>query len=838
MKFWTLGCVSLAAIATALPTHAQTQSPATAETETSDDSSGLAEIVVTAQKRSENIQDVPIAITSVSGDSLAEKGITDIASIGGQAPNVTLRNSAAFGGSSSILVSYIRGIGQNDFAFNVEPGVGLYVDGVYLARNIGANADLLDLDRVEVLKGPQGTLFGRNTIGGALNIVTRDPGDEWRVRGEITTGRFNRIDVRGAIEAPLSNTLALGLAFSTKHRDGWQKRIPYTGPTDGNPIFLLATGGTTGGPPNTNTDESTYFPVTALDRPNRSGNQNQTSFRAKLVWEPSDRLKVRLIGDYQNVDQQAAPFSLLRVEQQAYVAIYNTCITGVPAIYAGVAALTGFPGIPTLCTSPRGNPASPTGVRPSLGSEAGQHLPYDSRYVIRNADGSINPNLSYASGANYDKLDAYGINGQIEFNLTESLQLKSITAYRHLNSKFGADIGGAPFSALNPTFADRANQFSQEVQLVGDFMDSRWKFVLGGYYFHEYGSHDDGVPFTGGLIQIWSPNNRYDSKAYAAFTHNNIEIIPDLLGITLGARYTSEKKRFTGAQRDENAFAAQLFGIPPFAFPNNDIYQLYPLGEDRQSFNNFSYRVGAELQAARDIMIYASYATGYKGGGWTTRLQAPTFVAPTFGPEKAKTAELGIKSMFLDRRVRLNLAVFNTDYDNIQLTFQQGVSPVTANGGNGRIRGFEAELNSQLTPKWSLDASAGYLDAKYKSILPGILLTGSEAFVNTPKYTAQVGTSYQIDVGSGSVTPRVDWTYASKSFNDEANTVDLLTKSHSFFNGSLTYKFPNEKFEIQAGVTNITNERVIVSGYTNAQAIYSATYNRPREWFLTLRIQN
>lgn len=281
-----------------------------------------------------------------------------------------------------------------------------------------------------------------------------------------------------------------------------------------------------------------------------------------------------------------------------------------------------------------------------------------------------------------------------------------------------------------------------------------------------------------------------------------------------------------------------MFGIPPFAFPNNDIYQLYPLEEDRQSFNNFSYRVGAELHATRDIMIYASYATGYKGGGWTTRLQAPTFVAPTFGPEKAKTAELGIKSMFLDRRVRLNLAAFNTDYDNIQLTFQQGVSPVTANGGNGRIRGFEAELNSQLTPEWSLDASAGYLDAQYKSILPGILLTGSEAFVNTPKYTAQVGTSYRIDIGGGSVTPRVDWTYASKSFNDEANTVDLLTKSHSFFNGSLTYKFPNEKFEIQAGVTNITNERVIVSGYTNAQAIYSATFNRPREWFLTLRVQN
>lgn len=838
MKLWTLGCVSLAAIAIALPAHAQTQLPAAAEAETPQGSGGLEEIVVTAQKRSENVQNVPIAITAVTASSLAQKGITDIASIGGQAPNVTLRNSAAFGGSSSILVSYIRGIGQNDFAFNLEPGVGIYVDGVYLARNIGANADLLDLDRIEVLKGPQGTLFGRNTIGGALNIVTRDPGHEWKAKAEVTTGRYNRIDFRGAIDAPLSDTLRLGIAFSTKHRDGWQSRIPYTGATDGNPIFLLATNGATGGPPNTNTNEALLFPVTRFDTPSRSGSQNQTSVRAKLVWEPSDRLTVRLIGDYQNVDQQAAPFSLLQVNQQAYVAIYNTCITGNPGIYAGVAALTGFPGIPTLCTTPRGNAASPTGIQPALGSQAGRHLPYDSRYVLRNADGSINPDLSYASGANYDKLDAYGLNVQVDFNLTDDLKLKSITGYRHLNSAFGADIGGAPFAALDPTFADRENQLSQEVQLNGKIMNGRWNFVLGGYYFHEYGSHDDGVPFTGGLIQIWSPNNTYDTKAYAAFMHNNIEIVPDLLGITVGARFTHEDKSFTGQQRDENAFAAKLFGIPPFAFPNGDIYQLYPQVLNKQKFNNFSFRVGAELHPTRDVMVYASYATGYKGGGWTTRLQAPVFVAPTFGPEKAKTGELGIKSMFFDRRVRLNVAAFQTNYDNIQLTFQQGVSPVTANGGNGRIRGAEAELNAAPTSAWTLDASVGYLDAKYTSILPGVLLTGAERFVNTPKWTVQAGTAYKLPLGGGSLTPRIDWTYAGKSYNDEANTELLATQAHSFFNGSMTYHFPNDRMELQAGVTNIFDKRVIVSGYTNALAIYSGTFNRPREWFLTLRIQN
>ena len=118
------------------------------------------------------------------------------------------------------------------------------------------------------------------------------------------------------------------------------------------------------------------------------------------------------------------------------------------------------------------------------------------------------------------------------------------------------------------------------------------------------------MPFTGGLIQIWSPNNTYDTKSYAAFIHNNIDVIPDRLGITLGARYTHEDKSFTGTQRDENNFAGQLLGLPPFVYPDpTDIYRLYPLGLNKQKFNNFSYRVGAEYKFSRDVMLYASYAT-------------------------------------------------------------------------------------------------------------------------------------------------------------------------------------------------------------------------------------
>jgi iron complex outermembrane receptor protein len=837
---------SLIALAVASPAVAQVTAP---EGETSPDA--LQDILVVAQKRSENVQNVPIAITAVSADMATAKGLTDIQSIGNQSPNVTLRNTASFGGSGSILVSYIRGIGQNDFAFNVEPGVGVYIDGVYLARNIGANVDLLDLDRIEVLKGPQGTLFGRNTIGGALNIVTRDPGDEWKFEAEASTGSFDRIDFRGVVDAPLiPGVLESSFAISTKHRQGYQKRVPYTGDTANNPILLFATGGAFGGSANGNTDGANLFPVAGREsNGDRSGNQNQTAFRAKFVFTPSDRLKFRLIGDYLNIDEQAAPFSLLRVEQTQYVALYNACITGNQAAINAVGALGGG-NAAAVCNSVRGNPGSIAGTQPALSTQAGLHLPYDNRYVYRDASGNFDPDFSYASGSNFSRAENVGVNFQIEYDLNDDTQLRSITAYRHLNSAFGVDIGGAPFAALNPTFADKENQLSQEVQLVGSFWDKRWKYVLGGYYFHEYGSHVDGVFFPAGLLQIYAADDRYDTKSYAAFIHNNVDVIPDVLGLTLGVRYTKENKQFTGGIRDENAFGVKFLNLPASGLPGGptDIYRLYPIGLNKLSFNNVSFRVGAEVHPTRDVMIYASYASGFKGGGWTTRAGFP-FVdftptgivpssAPTFGPEKAGSYEMGFKSTLLDRHLRINGALFQTDYKNIQLTFQNGITPVTANGGNGRIRGAELEVNSAFGG-FNIDASLGYLETKFLSILPGVALVGFEEFVNSPKWKAQLGGSYKLDLGNGgSITPRLDWYHQSRSFNDEANTVDLVTQAHSIFNGSLRYVFPDENLELQLGVTNIFDKRVAQSGYTNGQAIYAATFNRPREWFLTFRVRN
>src|SRR5580700_6735856 len=187
----------------------------------------LEEIVVTAQKRTENIQNVPIAITAFTAETLKSKGLSDIHSLSNLTPNVNLDGGAPFSGDTSVLSASIRGIGQDDFAFNLDPGVGVYLDGVYLARTIGANQSLLDVDRIEILKGPQGTLFGRNTIGGAINIVTHTPGEESKISGSMTFGQFNRHDVLLTADMPISSNVLTTVSVSSQTREGYQNVIAY-----------------------------------------------------------------------------------------------------------------------------------------------------------------------------------------------------------------------------------------------------------------------------------------------------------------------------------------------------------------------------------------------------------------------------------------------------------------------------------------------------------------------------------------------------------------------------------------------------------------------------------
>ena len=803
--------------------------PVTVSPDPDQESTGgqLAEVVVTAQKRAENIQDVPIAITAYSESDLRTKGITDIGGLSRLTPNVNLDTGSPFSGSNSVLSASIRGIGQDDFAFNLDPGVGVYVDGVYYARTVGANQNLLDVERIEILKGPQGTLFGRNTIGGAISIVTRTPGDQLAVDAQVTGGSYNRRDVAVMADLPIADTLLSTVTFSSQYRDGYQRRIPY--PETGyvsDPVGALHSSGTE-----------------AFDT---QGGQNEQVLRAKLQWKPSDALTGTFSADWTHTNQPSTASTVLDTitsgPQAVFGAIYNACLLGISFA----------PTAPLVC-----------GTRNTVNTPLWQANlnPATTRLLYGPAvTNTGNIDTTYATGQNFDKLDSYGLAMTFDLKLNQNYTLRSITGWRRLHWSSGLDADGSPINFFELSFAEGQHQISEELQLIGDLLDSRLKLVAGLYYFNEGGYIHDFVTFGGGLLQIDGPNS-LDTTSYAGYLHLDYKVT-DQLGITLGGRESEDRKEFIGGQQDLNNFFYKISGCYPYnasasligapanltcqqalGFPNpNNPLQMYPLGENHQNFNEFTPTAGIQYHFNPDLMAYLSYAKGFKTGGWTTRLTAPLppgSPAQSFGPETDNTYELGLKSEWLDRRLIVNAAMFYSKYDGIQLTYQLLTSPVTQNAGNAAIKGFELEVQSVVTDHFSLSSSVGYIDAYYTQISPFAIATTGPVLPKTPRWKAALSPDVHTRIGNGgTLRLGVDYTFTSSMFNDVQNTALLSRPNVSMIDSSVSYVSPSGKVTFAIGGSNITDKRYITTGQPQfAGGVVFGTYNAPREWYATFGVK-
>jgi iron complex outermembrane receptor protein len=839
------------------------------------------ELIVTSQKTAQNIQNVPIAVTAVSSAMLQTKGINDVAKLSAIAPNVTLDAGTPFSGSDTVLAAYIRGIGQNDFAFNQDPGVGVYIDGVYLARSVGSNTTMLDVDRVEILKGPQGTLFGRNTIGGAISIVTRDPGHDFLFRGEVTTGQFSRFDAKVTADLPINDKVLSSISFSEERRNGWQRRIPFNPvnlapfSTSAGPFANIPDCGAVGQPCAIVYDTTRQFPASGYQSSERPGGINQWSARGKLLFLPTDNLRVTLTGDYTFVDQPASANTAINIDPNAAAlgGLYNACISVPAGLVSGVCDM------PRLNVSPVPTPVPPLpaiGGANVDGNPNNNRLPWDSRFETHNI------NTTYETGNSFSKLKSWGVSGVIDYNFG-SADLKSITAYRALHWRSGMDLDGSPLSILEPSFDMPQHEFSQELQLTGKAISDRLDYVFGGYYFYEAGHLHDYVIFPAGLLMIDGPNDLW-TKAYAIYGHLNFKVT-DLLSLTAGGRYTWERKRFEGHQTDDNGLSYKASGCFPPGMPNNlgappsltcqqvlgfpdptQPYRYYPPGIQHLNFDNFSPTLGIELHPNSDIMVYGTYSKGFKTGSWTTRLSSPhpTYDASLhFDPEHATSEEVGVKSEWFDRHLRVNLAGFHTDYKGIQLNSQIGISPTLVNAGDARIWGAEVETEAVFGGGLSLNTAFGYTDAAYTFLAPGVgdngfTLTlnscparkpaGSALRVNgvqdgpcdlpkTPKYKFYMGPQYVADLnGHGQLQFNLDWTHTSKLYNDLGNTYELRRLSTDMLNASVTYKAPSGHWEAAVGATNLTDERYITSGqWQGGASVVDAVFSDPREWYATFR---
>jgi len=811
---WLAGAVS-----TVLPLSAFSQTATVA------DSGTLEEVIVTAEKRVENIQDVPIAITAFSESDLRAKGIVDIHSLSTLTPNVNLDEGSPFSGSNSVLSASIRGIGQDDFAFNLDPGVGVYVDGVYYARTVGANQNLLDVERVEVLNGPQGTLFGRNTIGGAISIVTRTPGDQFAAQAQVTGGSFDRRDVAVMVDIPLADNLLSTFTFSNQFQDGYQKRIPYPSPTPyvSDPVGALHSSGTE-----------------AFDT---QGGTNQQVGRAKFLWKATDAVTATLSLDWTHTNQPSTANTVLATNvagpTAVFGAFYNACLLGIP--FAPTAAL--------VC-GPRGVVGTPL-WQANL-NPATTRLLYGPAVV-----NTGNIDTTYANGQNFDKMNAYGGALTVDWALDPAFTLRSITGWRALHWTPGFDADGSPIDFFELSFAEGQHQISEEVQLIGDLLDSRLKLVGGLYYFNEGGYIHDFVTFGGGLLQIDGPNS-LETTSYATYFHADYKIT-DALGITLGGRESVDHKTFEGGQQDLNQFfykisgcyppgaSGALVGAPPalscqqaLGFPNpNNPNQVYPFGVNHQNFNEFTPTAGIQYHFDPDLMAYASYAKGFKTGGWTTRLTAPLppgSPAQSFGPESDQTYELGLKSEWFGKRLLLNAAAFYSLYDQIQLTYQISTSPVTQNAGNATIKGLELTEQSRLGDHFSLNGSVGYMDAYYTSLNPAAAAFTGSVLPKTPKWKVSVSPDVHTILSNGAtLRAAVDYSHTSHMFNDVQNTPLLARPDVDMVNASTSIVSPNGKLTFTIGGMNIGDKRYVTTGQPQiAGGVIFGTYNPPREWYATL----
>ena len=713
----------------------------------------LTEVVVTAQFRAQKLQDTPIAITAVNAALLESRNQNSLADVTAQAPNVNLRETGgAFGPGMS---ARIRGVGQADFDPAFEPGVGISIDDVYYSSLTGANFDLLDLDRVDILRGPQGVLGGRNSEGGAVKLYSQKPKGDDSGSIRATYGSRNLLDFRATGDVALTDTLSLRVAGVSKKQDGYVSRIDYACANPGTAIPNQAPQGDC--------------------KLGNEGGKDYSAGRAALRWLASDDVEINLTADLTLDKSESAAIVLQAVNPAAGGALFTNTY-GVPYTSAFIPAdaYTSY--------------ASFSALRP------------------QNLIGPPNPlagtTLSFSPNTN---TKVWGTNLTADWKLSDSMAVKSITAYREFDSRWSEDNDVSPLSGSLGAEHLYNHSFSQELRLNGTV--SLVDYTLGGYYFNQtttYATHQF-LPYALPGFEFYG-NDPVEANTYAAFL-NTAWHITDALNLNTGVRYSKEKKDYHYSRLPVGG--SLVLGLDSL---NSTV--------GKYEGSNFDYRVNLDYRWNEQLMTYASVSTGFKGGGTNARPFGPLQVVP-FNKETLTAYELGAKSDFFDRRLRVNVSVFQNKFKDIQLTLLScpsltPVSPCAAtfNAGTADIKGWELEAEATPIDGLTFDASFSDLSFKYTSLAANTGLTVGQEAPGNIKSKWSIGGQYEIMLPSGStLSPRVDY-----SFNGGFNTNAVFAPSnrvagYHLTNARLTYKTVDTKWEAALIGTNLLNEKYYISNF-------------------------
>ncbi len=774
---------ALSAVLFTVPAYSQTTNPEVAE----EASSGVEEIVVTARKREENLQETPISISAFTTKGIEDRQIQQVLGIAQFTPALTFENAAPISGNSSVAVVFIRGIGQVESIPTVDLGVGLYVDGVYLARSVGGILDLLDPERIEVLRGPQGTLFGRNTIGGAINITTKKPEAGFSGDVSILYGTDNYFIPKASLNLPLSENMFLRVSGAYTNQDGYVKK---------------ANGQDT-------------------------GDKNRLSGRAQLRILASDVLEFNFAVDGTRERTNGAAFVLSDTNASGF---YPANPDGSPTPFPDDQKAGLFPFFHNIVF----NGATCAGGPPPVVTPPANPQCFGDHYI------SARLNSDASTKNVFSNLDIFGLSSTIDFDLGP-VQLKSITAYRDTKSAYNIDQDHTPLLIAEVDSVMNQWQFTQELQLLGQAFDDRLNYIVGAYYFKEKAETVEEVRFPVVSLRSGGLTNNESLAIFGQATFR----ATDKLSLTGGLRYTRDDKTFLPV----TFVNSSVIGLPP-GFPlvaEIGPSGPQPAAADTLRFKKWTPMVNATYQWSDDFMTYVTYSQGYKSGGFTQRVFPPVILAPGqtvgdaigFQPENAKVIEGGFKSDLLDRMLRINGSMYRTNYTGVQVTVQNtSVAPIILNAARARIWGGELEITAVPTDGLTLEANLGYINAKFLEVGANSQVLVTDKLLKTPKWTVSAGIAYEIQTGSDwTVTPRVDFSYRARTENNAINSPQVSQPGYSLLDAGLLIENESNGWSLLGRARNLTNKKYITGAFSDDinLGLTEVVRDRGREFTVTLR---